>query len=162
MMKKRKLTRKGVSPLVATVLLVGFTVSLVALTVLWSRGYIEERAQKEEKLATTQINCEAVQFMINDAEQFGMSRVDIDVENKASTQIDGFVFRIKGDEVEALEWRQPLEGIRTMTIQLTDTDFDFAKVGAIQTIEAIPLLKAGQGTYVPCSGKMLEVRVYSS
>mgnify|MGYP003943950683 CR=1 FL=1 len=66
-MKRRAKKRgKGVSPLIATILLVGFTVSIVALTILWSRGYIEERAEKEEKLSSTKLACEQLKFTVTD------------------------------------------------------------------------------------------------
>ncbi len=154
--KKRK--KHGVSPLVATVLLVGFTVALVALTILWSRGYIEERAQKEEKLSTTKLNCENVVFEINSIEQNGYL-LDINLENKASQDIDGFVFRINGDETEVVEWHNTIKSLNRFSLQLGPEDFDASKVGTINTVDIIPLLKAAKNKYVPCSNQHLEVRV---
>jgi len=43
MKKKKKFKKKGVSPLVATILLVGFTVALIALIAIWGKRYVEEK-----------------------------------------------------------------------------------------------------------------------
>lgn len=157
MKTKTKRGKKGVSPLVATVLLVGFTVSLVALTVLWSRGYIEERAEKEEKLASAKIGCESIKFDVIEVSQ-GTESLEIEITNEASKRIDGFVFRINGDVTEAVEWRQPIDGLATKKMVLGTEDYDVTKVGTINTVGIIPLIKAGKGHYVPCSNQLLEAR----
>jgi len=159
-MKRRVKKRgKGVSPLIATILLVGFTVSIVALTILWSRGYIEERAEKEEKLSSTKLACEQLKFTVTDAYQQG-GQLSITLENKASERIDGFIFRIKGSAgVEPVEFRQRLEELGRKDIIMDNEDFDATAVGDISTVDIIPLLKAGKDTYIHCSSQSLETRM---
>ncbi len=162
-MKKRvnkKRMKKGVSPLIATILLVGFTVSIVTLTILWSSGYVEERAQKEEKLAESKLGCEEVKFTVNDAYQSG-DELYLTIENKASMELDAFIIRIYGDtgEVEAVDLRQRLQGLETKDINIGPAEFDSGIVGTITTVDIIPQIKAGKGTYIPCSGKHKETRM---
>lgn len=156
-MRVKKFRKKGISPLIATTMLVGFTVAVVAMVVVWSRGYIEERAAKEEVLANTKLKCENVKFTVEEACQTG-DTLDINVKNLASQQIDSWILRIKGDAVEATEQGVAIKGLETKEINLGPNDYDAAAVGIIQTVEVIPAIKAGKGKYVPCTGQMLEVR----
>lgn len=159
-MKKRK--TKGVSPLVATVILAGFTVSLVALTILWSQGYLEERAQKEDKLSTTKMGCEEIKIGINEVYPGGDgSELHITIENKGSKDIDSFAMRITDSATESFEYRQALASLQSRDFVLGSNEFDATAVGDLSkaTVTVIPMLKAGKGVYIPCSGKSLESRM---
>ena len=48
---KTKMKKKGISPLIATILLIGLVVSLVVLTTLWGKQYILEKTNKEGKIS---------------------------------------------------------------------------------------------------------------
>ncbi|MBU4242420.1 MAG: hypothetical protein KKA65_00610 [Nanoarchaeota archaeon] len=162
-MKKRfrkNNVKRGVSPLIATILLVGFTVSIVTLTILWSSGYVQERAQKEDKLAEARLNCENIKFTVIEAYQSG-SELFMTLENQAITKIDAFILRIYGDtgEVEAVDLRQNLKELETKKVNLGTADFDVGVVQTITTVDIIPQIKAGKATYVPCSGKHIETRM---
>lgn len=157
------LRKKGVSPIIATVMLVGFTVAIIALVIVWSRGYIEERAQKEEALAGTKLKCESVKFEVEEAYQSG-SNLQLRIKNLAPQQIDAFVLRIKGVRgAEATEQFFPIKGLETKPIGgaqgIGPESFDATATGTINSVEIIPEIKAGRSKYVPCSGKMLEARV---
>jgi len=156
----KKSEKRGVSPLIATILLVGFTVSIVTLTILWSSGYVQERAQKEDKLADAKLTCENLKFTVTEAYQSG-SELFMIFENQATTKIDAFILRIYGDtgEVEAIDLRQNLQDLETKEMNLGPADFDVGVVGTITTVDIIPQLKVGKATYVPCSGKHMETRM---
>jgi len=163
---KKKISRKGVSPLVATTMLVGFTVAVIGLVIVWSRGFIEERAAKEEALANTKLDCENIVFSVEDAYQQG-GNLNLNIKNQASQTIDAFVLRIKGTtgSVEATE-QFPAGGIKGLETQklggeqgIGPESFDAAALGEISSVEIIPELKAGKNKYVPCSGKLIEARV---
>lgn len=160
MLTKTRSRKRGVSPLIATILLVGFTVSIVTLTILWSSGYIQERAQKEDKLADAKLNCENLKFTVSEAYQSG-SELFMTLENQATFDIDAFILRIYGDtgEVEAVDLRQSLGSLETKKVNLGSVDFDVGVVETITTVDIIPQLRAGKGTYVPCSGKHVETRM---
>lgn len=144
--------------MIATVMLVGFTVAVIGMVIVWSRGYIEERAQKEEALATTKIKCESVKFEVEEAYQVGEG-LHLKIKNLASQRIDAVVLRIKGNNVEATEQGVIIKGLETKSLDIGSESFDATAVGKINTVEIIPEIKAGKNTYVPCSGKMLEARV---
>jgi len=57
-------SRRGVSPLVATILLVAFSVGLGALVMSWGEDYIEQRAEFVQGVEEVKVGCEAVDFSI--------------------------------------------------------------------------------------------------
>ncbi len=154
---KKRLSKKGISPLIATVLLVGFTVSLIALVIIWARGFITEKAQKEDILAQARIKCQSLSFDVTYLAQGGSSLVTR-VKNTGPQNIDGFIFRIKGsDETQPLETTDIIRRADSREIQTSIGD-----VGTVSTVDIIPRIRAGKGTYVPCSGQHKEARVKSA
>ncbi|MDI6737548.1 MAG: hypothetical protein QME12_03455 [Nanoarchaeota archaeon] len=158
-MRVKKISKKGVSPLIATTMLVGFTVAVIAMVVVWSRGYIEERAAKEEALANTKLKCEAVKFTVEEACQTGIS-LNVKVKNLANQQIDSWILRIKGDDgVEATEQGFVVKGLESKDLALGSESFSMTAIGGtVNSVEVIPAIKAGRNKYVPCSGQKLEAR----
>lgn len=49
--------KKGISPLIATVLLIAFAVALGAVVMSWGRGYVEDTAEQAESQAGSKIEC---------------------------------------------------------------------------------------------------------
>jgi len=49
--------RRGISPLIATILLVAFTVAVAAFLATWSKSYTEEKAMEVEKTTSTELAC---------------------------------------------------------------------------------------------------------
>ena len=54
---KKLWKKKGVSPLIATVLLIAFAVSLGAVVMNWGRGYVESTAEQAEAQSAEKISC---------------------------------------------------------------------------------------------------------
>ncbi len=131
-MKKRG--KKAISPLIATVLLIGFVVAIGAVVMIWGKGFITERAQKEGALSQAQLDC---------------NLVEIDLEgdyiiNVGSITIGGFIIRGNGvsKDYEKLE----IMGSRYYSLDHGD--------------EIIPCIQPeGAGApLVPCSGKAIKLR----
>ena len=51
------LNKKGISPLIATVLIIGFTVALAAVIMAWGQGFIKGMTESAETSANTDIAC---------------------------------------------------------------------------------------------------------
>lgn len=56
-MFKKLWHKKGVSPLIATVLLIAFAVSLGAVVMNWGRGYVESTMEQAEVQSSEKISC---------------------------------------------------------------------------------------------------------
>lgn len=57
-------SRKGITPLVATILLVAFSVGLGALVMSWGEDYIEEKAEFVQGTAEVKSGCDTAQLSI--------------------------------------------------------------------------------------------------
>ena len=91
----RFLNKKGISPLIATVLLIGFTVALAGVVITWGGGFVDRiTAGTEERTAvtlacTSELRFEIDKVVCNDGA--GVSKVTI--ENKGSVKIEEFKLR---------------------------------------------------------------------
>ncbi len=55
--ENKKLNKKGISPLIATVLLIGLVIAIIATIMLWSRSIIKEEIEKRAQIATGKLAC---------------------------------------------------------------------------------------------------------
>lgn len=145
-------TKKGVSPLIATVLLIGFTVAIVSLVVMWGKGYTEEKAEKQGALSEAQLSCENIDFTVTAASWNG-GRLILQIKNRAATSIDAFVFRINQGAV-VIETADVVRGMSTEELEIYDATMTMDE---ISSVEVIPKKKVVEGTYVPCSSKSKNV-----
>ena len=83
-MKKRG--KKGISPLIATVLLIGFVIAVAVIVMTWGKGFVKERAEKEGALSQAQLQCNQVEIEIDD---------NFYITNIGSIEIGGFIIRDK-------------------------------------------------------------------
>lgn len=141
--------KKGISPLIATVLLVGFTVALVVLIILWGRSYTEEQAAKQGALSKAKLKCQQIGFSIPTQP----SSSGLTLKNIKSVQIDDFIFRELSSSGSA-----KLINPKTTPVVLSgngQTTVTFSTTP--KKVEIIPRILAGGSTYVPCSAQSKKV-----
>ena len=146
--------KKGESQHIATVLLVAFIIAILIVVFLWGRNYIQERAEKEGKLAEKQLECEGLGIEIINAYQQG-SKVIVTLKNTKEREVGKFIFRIIGDEIEIIESFDKLDSLSIKQYQLEFTE----NVGTPSRVNIIPWLKVVRGYYVPCSHKNIEIKL---
>jgi flagellin-like protein len=156
MMKSKK---RGISPLIATVLLIGFVIALLLIVFLWGKNYIEELAAKRGALAEKQQECQLVGFNVKSVSPPAGNQVTLIIENTKDKAIDKFVFRglTDGDNSDVVE---NFEKLGPLEIKSYDITFGMGfGAGGIKKIDTIPALKAGKNKYVPCSDAHLTVKL---
>ena len=144
--------KKGISPLIATVLLIGFVVAVGTIVIFWGRNFVKERADKEGVLAEKQLRCENVEIDIKSVDKVNNQIV---IENKANEAIDGFILRVVSDGSGAQKIMQKLDGLKTAGITYSLT------LGANPKVDLVPGLKPeGTGApLVPCSNKHKIIKI---
>src|SRR3989338_3217041 len=98
--------KRGISPLIATVLLIGFTITIAAILMIWGGNLVKERAEKISARTEAQTSCTAkVEIGLNSAKcttednkDIVKDIVKISVENKGSDTINAFRARINYDD----------------------------------------------------------------
>ena len=91
-----KKDRKGISPLIATVLIIGFTVALAAMIITWANKYIRGTTTESEEDIQRALKCATdLNFKVNNISCGGVSGGDrsITIENNGLVDIKSFITR---------------------------------------------------------------------
>jgi len=90
--------KKGISPLIATVLIIGFVVAIGAVVMLWGRGFVKERTEKEGALSEAKLNCNSIDLKVVDT-----SQDEVTIENRGSVSIGGFKIKFYDGSTDVKE-----------------------------------------------------------
>lgn len=148
--------KKAISPLIATILLIGLTVTIIVIAILWGKNYIEELAAKRGAIAEKEKECQDIKITtLKQTRTAGT--LNIVIKNEADFKINRFTFRINGKSTDVQVDNTVLNKLEVKEYVVT---FAEDVVGPnINNIEIIPYLKVGYATYVPCSDKAIKVNV---
>lgn len=61
------MNKKGISPLIATVLIIGFTIVLAAVVMQWGGGFVRQLTEQQAQTTTTVTECMQLSFDLNSA-----------------------------------------------------------------------------------------------
>ena len=105
-------------------------------------------------MAQTRIRCQSLSFDVTFFSQTGTNLV-ARIKNTGSQNIDGFIWQAKSaNEVQPVELLDIIKRADSREV-----DADIVNNGDVTSVNIIPRIKAGKGTYVPCSGQQKEARV---
>ncbi len=138
------LTKRGISPLIATVLIIGMVVSASAIVFLWAKGFQKDLIKKESAASLSALNC-ATDITIDALRH---TTNTITVENKGRGKIEGFRIFVGDNFVDD-------------TTQLNPGDInDISHAGASgDKVTIIPKIKVAKGIYQPCTEQKIVYKV---
>ena len=151
-----KMFKRGISPLIATVLIIGFTVALAAIIMTWGTTFSKGMQKSTEATTEEQLACaQDVQIDLSGACIDGVTGVKLTVKNDGSKDIQNISarFYVSGDNVVPLylpgaSLPLPAYGIKSVTLSptgFTGAGIDFNDV---TLVEVIPVIKVGEN-YLP-------------
>ena len=151
------LNKRGIGHLIAVILMVALTVTFAAIVMTWGRDFMKTTQETGGEKAQKHISCEFdIKLGITDV-NLTNNTIRLQIENAGTGDIDKFSLRIYGfnetDEIETAAGLEPL-GIQTLEVI-----FDADKVGVVDKIEIIPLLKGSNNEYTSCSNKKIVYKV---
>lgn len=91
--------KKAISPLIATVLLIGFTVALAAVVMTWGGGFIRKTTESTETSAETTLACANLNLEITG---YTNTCDSITVSNSKDVKIVEFMYKIYDKSGNAL------------------------------------------------------------
>jgi len=141
--------KRGESQQVSTVLLISIAVFLIILVAIWAKGFIEELAQKRERLAEKKLDCQSIDISVIDAYQQGDVAFVV-VKNLEREKVEKFSFRITGDETET---RENYTILGPSEVRPYSVSFDETFVKTIKEIEVVPWIRVAGAVFIPCSDK---------
>lgn len=157
-------SKKGVSPLIATVLLIAFAVALGAVVMNWGRGYVEDTANIARERSDTEVKC-ASDVDIAIVEIDGTPQICYNDTGNAQNKLEFIIENRKALDVEYLQARLIGEATRvpyTVTLGTTESNlttneakyvvFNYteATYGLPQQVKLTPVIKVA-GQEVVCS-----------
>ena len=89
--------KRGISPLIATVLIIGFTLVLGVIVMTWGLDLYKNYQEKTSGESKVALKCSNLDFSIREACIFGNS-VDLVLENTGNEDVNGFLYRVKSNE----------------------------------------------------------------
>ncbi|MEK6839692.1 MAG: archaellin/type IV pilin N-terminal domain-containing protein [Nanoarchaeota archaeon] len=89
-MKQKITNKKGISPLIATVLLIGFTVALAAVLMTWGLDYIRGTTDKVGDQTDQYLLCSDLAFEIANVD---CATDDVIIQNNGNIDIAGVIIR---------------------------------------------------------------------
>jgi len=149
--------KRGISPLIATVLLIGFTITIAAILMIWGGNLVKERAEKISARTEAQTSCTAkVEIGLNSAKCDTTEEIiKISVENKGSDTINAFRARINYDgDSETTTTYNLLNPTSQTSLKV---EYDTSK-GMPKSVIIFPVLNKQSLSYT-CSEKSKEIEV---
>lgn len=138
--------KRGISPLIASVLVIGMVVVTASIVFFWGRGFTEEVIQKQGAISEKRLSC-STDIKINVLNNNGNQ---LSIENLGTGRIDAFSLVLDGQTTEDQAIIEP-GNIGNVNLPYT------ASPG--QKIEIIPKIRIGAGIFQPCSNQKITYRV---
>ena len=136
--------KQGISPLIASVLVIGMVVVTASIVFFWGKGFTEEIIEKEGAIAEQRLNC-ATDVKINVLQESdGM----LTIENAGSGRIDAFSLVVDGVADE-----------KVIAIEPGNTNEINSGAQPGQKVDIIPKIRIGSGIFQPCSNQKITYRV---
>jgi len=157
--------KKGVSPLIATVLLIAFAVALGAVIMNWGRGFVQDRTADVETTTEIETGCALdVQLKVSEIGGtpqvcFGGSAedgsVEFTLENQGRKDIKELGIVIGAER--GIYQNSSLNGSEIIAggAYYRNLSFDYDVYGEIKYVRFIPKILIG-GVIIPCSGSALQ------
>ena len=129
--------KRGVSPLVATVLLIAFAVALGAVVMNWGKQQVDTHMEELEICKDVSINW----YSLDGKEQicYTESKLKFTVENGVVADVNDLKLIIVGAEDIYIKEKTRI-GLRKTDLKKTEINYDLAKYGVPQEVRLIPLL----------------------
>lgn len=136
---KRGLDKRGLSPIVATVLLISIAIILALIIFFWAKSFLSEKVQKFD--GPIDQSCQNIQFVA----EIDSTNSQISVENKGNVPIAGL--RLKSADSDSVETISSFKStIKTgQTTTLAFPEDAIGKITAGNKIMLAPIILGEQG-----------------
>jgi len=131
--------KRGISPLIATVLIIGFTIALAAVIMTWGSGFIKGMQKETEETAEkTMTTTTGVGFEIRDAE-VKKDELRLLIENQNKMALESFLVRIYGKAgTDTITINDKVEAYNIKKITAL---FNVSAIGQIEEVEVLPIVR---------------------
>lgn len=149
--------KKGISPLIATILLIGFTVALAVVVFNWGVGFVQNAQENVEKTTESSLACtNKLNFDIKEV-RCNLQEQKIVIENNGEADIVNLTLRVHhaGEKITPISFSEGIPSFGANT-------FDLTAQGLIagNEVDAIATIKSDSGSNILCS-QIIKSKKYS-
>ena len=164
--RSKRMKKKAVSPLIATVLLIAFAVALGAVVMNWGRSYVEETAEKARTTSDTKVSCSMdvnMKFVVyNGKKRICYNETDdiikFTLENTGSKNIESIQAKVYGANSIYINDSLKNSSMKPSYPLKSNISYDFTEYGDIQKVSLTQAIKVpGKIESVLCADNALEV-----
>ena len=155
-----RFNKKAISPLIATVLLIAFSISVGVLVVNWGQNYVENQTREAGERADTQMACGLdvdLDFVYAGATpqicDEGPGNIKFTLENSARTSIKNLTVNILGNN--NTNSTVLTANINSGGVQRFNISYDVGIIGNLTQIRIAPTVETESGSITTCSGDSL-------
>lgn len=155
--------KRGMSNLVATVLLVTSAIAIAILIFVWISHSIKEETDKSSDITTAEQLCKDIEIRINEASKtLEQNTAEVKVENLRDRKITALRVRLEyGKEVEMKKIDGEIDGYESKTFKVSSTSVQIGSQTKIKVIPEIilkrPEITSAEAGWWLCSDKAVEV-----
>ena len=139
--------KRGISPLIATVLIIGFTVALGSVILVWGGDFVRTLQEGSDITAEKAEGCTATTLDVTNIEQTAPNKLNFLLENTGQSDIQSVIVRLTGDK-GASSVTKP--GLGSAGKKAYEADFNPDEVGTVNSVGVIPNIKIREKTE-PCT-----------
>ena len=150
--------KRGISPLIATVLIIGFTVALAAIVMFWGGDFIKGMQERTGAADAASSSCAEATISVSDPEQTSPGKMNFLVENTGKSDIKSVIVRLNGD-AGSVSVTKP--GLKSAAKKVFRTEFNPDETGIVASTEVIPNIDVDSKPTSCVPGEMLSVQVDS-
>jgi len=152
----KRFLKRGMSPLIATLLLIATAVAIGTSIMSWGiTFYGEKRLSSKQELLCEYMDLEV--NMVGDKQQIcydeSINSIEFTITNKANIEIDSFIIWVVGEDIFVTDLN---EGVKPGYPLKHKFNYDFNTYGNIKQVHFIPKIKkANEEEQTTCSDKKL-------
>lgn len=144
------MTKKGISPLIATVLLIGFTIVIATGVILWWSGSVKDIIDKQGAEQAAQMRCATGTFV--SVISCDVDEDEIIVKNDGTEIITVVIVRSTTNDNELVTEEVDIESGEEENVDISDL-----QINKGDTIEVIPaILETESSVLVSCTNQLIQ------
>ncbi len=149
------INKKGISPLIATVLIIGFTVALAAVIMVWGQGFIKGMQEKTQSTSDAQLACaQDVVVTVSDACIDGVAGIKVTIKNDGNKNVDSLTLRAYEQTSKIASVSNALTGalnaFAVKTVTVPAASLVGVTLAQVKQVEAIPIITVA-GKQITCA-----------
>ncbi len=148
--------KRGISPIISTILIIGLVVMIAAFTLTWGMDTYRNYKEKTELDSEVALKCSETGFKVINSCVFS-NTVNLVMENNGAQDISGFLYRVEAKDGSVTGEAEVSLSEYSKKTFLESFEFDVNEIGTPREIEIFPKINVEGEDYVCSISRKSEV-----